>query len=386
MSGSHAFLACSFADTWVYCAGAPMLAQQYPEDETQDTLEGEAAHWIVSSVLESYLPESIEPLGIANSMVGQEAPNGILIDEDMVDAARVMIDDVLRVAQEYGCLGNLHIEEHIGGGIFNDLNDGTPDCWVFVPDVNLLILWDFKYGHGGVPGDSWQNKNYIAGILKKIDVPDTSITVTMAVVQPRCYDGKGPIKRVTTLASDLRADFNLMEAQANKALTVDPGVTSGNHCHYCPARHSCSAAQHAAMKAVDVSKSSIPVELSNDGISFELSLLSRAIKAMQDRYDAVYTLGEARAKSGQRIPGYSLESSTGNRRFEGDVDKIIFTGTQLGLKMTQAPKLITPTQLDKQLKELGVDGTVITEYIKRPNKGVKLTPFNFEETIKGFKS
>ena len=195
MSGAHSFLAASAAEVWVHCAGHPLMASMYPEEDTIESKEGEASHWVVSSVLSDLR-------NTPQSMIGKECPdNNIVINEDMAECAKLMIDDVLSVLSEVECgLVRLHIEERIEIiPSVHQLNGGTPDAWVFNDETSTLHLWDYKYGHKDVPADSWQNKNYVAGILDILANRDESIdvwaiNVVMKIVQPRSYNDEGPIK------------------------------------------------------------------------------------------------------------------------------------------------------------------------------------------------
>lgn len=398
MSGVHSFLAPSSADVWVYCAGAPLLSSMYPEQETLDTQEGEASHWGVSSVLESYLPDAVDALAMPASFISVEAPNGIIISEEMMDCATVMIEDVLHVCQEFGLLSNLHIEERMTIASIHELNGGTPDVWAYDDQTRTIHLWDYKYGHKDVLADSWQNKNYLAGIIDRLDIDghyDQQTNVVMKIVQPRSYHSDGPIKEHRCMASDLRADFNLLRSQAAKAVTSEPGVISGAHCRYCPARHTCPAAMSAAASAVDCAMSAVPADLTDDGLSFELALLDRGSKAIEHRYAAIKEEAIRRIEKGASILGYGTEPGLGNRKFNSATDEIKLIGDGLGIEMVVPEKLITPAQFDKALVavnkerkaagEEAIDKTVMNAYIDRPTTGIKLVPANETLAVKSFR-
>jgi len=404
MSGVHSFLAASFADLWAYCAGAPLLASMYPERDTLDAQEGEAAHWVVSEVLGSFKYDTTDDRDnftiSSNSLIGTETHlGGIIISEEMVECADVMIDDVLSVCQEHGLLGEMHIEERMSEiRTIHQLNGGTPDLWIWAEKLMTLFLWDYKHGHLDVKADSWQNKNYVAGILEQLDIDGLTaqtVNVVMKIVQPRSYHEDGPIKECRCMASDLRGDFNILRAQAEKAVTSEPGVMSGNHCRYCPARHTCPAAMGAAASAVDYAMSAVPVDLTDDGLSFELALLERGIKAIEHRYAGIKEEAISRIGNGGAVSGYGTKTGQGNRVFSKATDEIKMIGESVGVEMVVPEKLITPAQFDQQLIKVNrerkaageevIDKTVMTSYIDRPTTGIKLVPASDTLAVKTFK-
>lgn len=394
---THSFLAPSSADVWVHCAGNPLMSSIYPDADTIEAQEGEASHWVVSEVLKSYTAQLVIPSFLLDATCPE---NGIIINADMIECAEVMIDDVLSVCQEYGLLQHLHIEERMEIPSISSLNGGTPDAWAFDIKNMHLHLWDYKYGHKDVQADSWQNKNYIAGILDilKIDgYTDQQIDVTMKIVQPRSYNDQGPVKEYRCSASDLRGEFNLLRSQATLAETSEPGVISGNHCRYCRARHACPSARSAASSAVDYAMSAIPMELSDDGVSFELALLERGMKAIEHRHAAIKEDAINRIeKKGASIRGYGITSGVGNRKYNSTPpDEIAVIGESVGIEMYKPRELITPAAFDKQLAAVNkkrkaegdeaIDKAVINDYLVRPSTGMKLVPSNETQAIKAFK-
>jgi len=278
----------------------------------------------------------------------------------------------------------------------HQLNGGTPDCWIYLPTLNLLVLWDYKFGHLDIAADSWQNKNYIAGILDLLNLVDTEVNVTMKIVQPRSYNADGPVKEHHCNASELRADFNLLESQAILATTSEPGVQSGPHCRYCSARHACPAARQSASASVDYAMSAIPNELTDEGLSFELALLERGMKAIELRYaglkaDAISRLN----REGANISGYSIEMGQGNRRFNRPVEEVAPVGDLIGIPLLTDPKLITPAQFDQKLVAVNkqrradgvepIDKSVLDSYIERPTTSMKLVPSDKTLAVRTFR-
>lgn len=350
------------------------------EDDSPEAVEGEAVHWLIETALKG------------GSLAGlHQAPNGVVLTREMYECAEVMIDDV-------GETSGLHVEELLQIHSIHDLCEGTPDAWRFDADEQHITLWDYKHGHKDVPADSWQNVCYVAGVLDKVGAngyEEQQIRITMKIVQPRCFTSDGPIKEYTCTASDLRARFNILIHQAAKALEPEPGVKSGDHCRYCPARHSCGAARKAAYAAVDYADSALPETMTPDAISFEIGLLTRAAEAIKHRMTGIEGLALAKANQGQLIPGYIVENGKGKRRFTVELDELAVLGELVGVDMTATPKAITPAEFDRRIKRVNtgrklnnldpIDTSVINTYIETPDTGQKLKRSDDSRVIKAFK-
>lgn len=72
----HAPLPPSSAARWVQCGRSPSLEAAFPQEDTDATREGTAAHWVLSELLGDRMVE-----------VGQLDPNGTPVDRDMILAA-----------------------------------------------------------------------------------------------------------------------------------------------------------------------------------------------------------------------------------------------------------------------------------------------------------
>lgn len=72
----HAPLPPSSAARWVQCGRSPSLEAAFPQEDTDATREGTAAHWVLAEVLAGRRPE-----------VGQLDPDGTPVDRDMILAA-----------------------------------------------------------------------------------------------------------------------------------------------------------------------------------------------------------------------------------------------------------------------------------------------------------
>src|SRR3569832_347868 len=72
----HAFLPPSGAGAWVECAAWPSMNSKYPRPDDDATLEGNAAHWVF---VELFFARVVS--------VGQVAPNGVVLTEEIIEGA-----------------------------------------------------------------------------------------------------------------------------------------------------------------------------------------------------------------------------------------------------------------------------------------------------------
>ena len=84
IEAEHSPIAPSSADIWMNCPGSvAMQAAQPPEEETEESREGTAAHWLLEQIL---LKLTVPADAIA--------PNGVPINDEMRAAVRELVDDV----------------------------------------------------------------------------------------------------------------------------------------------------------------------------------------------------------------------------------------------------------------------------------------------------
>lgn len=375
---SHSILPPSSAGVWSQCAGSVLMGTLHPEPETEDTRAGDAAHWVVAESLLSFKPDA-SGVKLPPEFVDTEAPNGVIITAEMAEAAHVMVDDVLGVCQEHGLLRTLKIEERLPIPRIHSQQFGTPDAWAYDENSRVYYLWDFKYGHLNIPADSWQNRNYAAGIMGDA-MPDDRIRMT--IVQPRSYHSDGPVKSINVRCGDLRGHWNQLEAQAALAMTPAPPLVSGPHCRYCPARHACPAARNAAASAIDyVTQTTVPEVLSDDGLAFELMLLERAADMLKHRKTALDEEAIRRLHDGRSVPGFGIKNGQGNRVWSGSLDEVVGLAGAIGLDpdaVMKPAEPITPAKFEQLIKianrnrEEKIDTKILATYTQRPDIGLKL--------------
>lgn len=373
MSAGHAVLAPSFAPVWSKCSGAVTMAAMYPEDtESESARWGTAAHELASKMIHT---QARGRVGYPDRsvVVGTMSNNGVVIDDEMFDAAEVYADDVTTVMIETGVFGGPHWgnEDRLEMPRIHELNWGTCDHWIFAQKQGVLWVWDAKFGFEIVePFENQQAINYVCGILDKLDISglaDQHIEVRIRIAQPRAFHRDGPIREWSVQASDLRAYFNILSTQAHESLGVDAKTTPGSHCKHCPGRHACTSAQRYAMAGIDYIGRPLPDELSPEAIGIELANLMRAEKAIEYRKTGLEAQARALIVKGHRIPFFSVEQSIGREKWTKPIEEIALLGDLLGIDLRKQD-VVTPNQARK----LGIDASVIKDYADHPVTGFKL--------------
>lgn len=368
----HARLAPSSGERWVNCPGSVVMQERYPEsEESEAAREGTASHWVGAAILEHARG------GVRSeyqNFIGQTAPNGIILTEEMVEAADVYASDVLSTCNDIDDIESLFIETKTKILRIHPAHCwGTPDCWFYDADKGILYVWDYKYGHRIVdPYDNWQLILYILGVLgllfPKNDEPD--VIVCMKIVQPRSYHHEGPVREWRFRTENLRGYVNRLENSAENALSDDPRTAAGLWCRDCTGRHVCDTLQRAAMSAVDIMGDVSAYELSPTAMGIELSILDRAVKLASYRLDGLKTQAIETVKSGELVMGWGVEQGKGRQKWDKSSDEVFSLGDLMGTELRKAPEAITP----KQAIKAGMDKALIDTYSSTPLTGLKLVP------------
>lgn len=358
---AHAILAPSAAARWVACAGSVALAALFPETESgEEAREGEAAHWAAFEILHA------SPVA-----VGQVAPNGYVLTEEMIEGAQEYADAIDKeLAERQLTRAVLVVERRVNIFHIHAQNWGTPDCWFYDPVRKTLVMFDFKFGHRMIEVfECWQLVDYVAGVAVELGLDDLTNAVKMVIVQPRSFHRDGPVREWLTRLSDLRAQINILTMAAERALEPGAKCTPNPECEYCPARHACEAVQHSAYRAVALSKGSTPLVLSPAAVGLELRTLEAAEQALAARISGLKAQAVALFKGGAQVPGWAMVPTSGREAWREDkpLAELLQLGTLFGIDLAK-PAAITPTQARKK----GMPEEVIAQYAGKPSRGLAL--------------
>lgn len=373
---SHSRFAPSSMSRTVACSGWVKMSEGIEEIETEDARQGEAVHWVGESMLNSLKTSEVRVT--SHDWIGQTSPNGVVITEDMYDAAYTYYIDVAKLVNETGTLQSMYAETTLAMPEIHQDCWGTPDCFVWDEKTLTLYVWDLKYGHRSVVAyENWQLLAYALGALHIFTNGDpltdrSNIKIKLNVVQPRCFDGQGPYRRWETDSHQLRAYVNNMN-DACIAVDHNPICTVGPHCRDCPGAFRCSALLNASAGSIDLSYQPTKREMTNEGLVYELGLLEIALDALKNRQSALEADAEQRLRQGTRIPGLIMTDTFGREGYKLPDDQIIAMGELMGMDFRKPATAITPNQARQLMKKNNVDPAVINDYTIKSKTGSKLT-------------
>lgn len=364
VKAAHSILAPSSAHIWMQCAASVRMQLPYADDPpTPEAAEGDAAHWLA-------LQTCTTPRN-TREWLGMTAPNGVKIDQDMIDGAELF-------AEVCG-VGATH-EKHVPIVGIHPVCAGTPDARHVTP--RKLRMLDYKYGHRFV--EVFENPQLVAYTLGVIETelggvcPDE---VEFTVVQPRAYHPKGPVQSWTYTPAEFRALVARMHKAAHAAVSMsgvphpNAPATTGPECRDCKARHECTLFQSVAARIVDAeAQRTERFNLPPAQLGAELGYLDEAIQRLKARRDGLAIQAEDHMKHGRAVQGYCMEPGRSNLMWKDDVsvDEVALLGATLGAGLVADVKLLTPTQALAALKRRALDGAMLDAYTHRPRGAMSL--------------
>lgn len=364
MEAAHSILPPSGAAAWRLCAMWVAMNQAYPQPDTPESMEGHAAHWVFAEMLAGR--------AVCEGLI---APNGVVVTEEMVEGAELVVDTV-RARIPAGT--PLHVEERVAIARIHRQCFGTPDIWAFF-GATLEVI-DYKFGHRFV--DEYENDQgiaYTAGIIDHLadlmqkggGLLDQVIKVNFTVIQPRCFYKGAPVRTWSVLASDLRGHINQLAGAAERALMPNPPAVTNSECRDCPGRHACPALQQAAYSDAEFATRSSPVELAPAAASLELRMMEHALNRLQSRVEGMREAVLTYIRQGHAVPWHRAEQGYGRTQWTIPAEQVVAMGSLMGVDLSK-PGVKTPKQAIKS----GVDEAVIKAYSISPLGSLKPVPNN----------
>jgi len=359
----------SAAGQWLNCPGSVAMSAQFPEEDSEASRNGTASHHAAYVALSNggHLPPA-----------GTVAPNGVIIDMEMIDAAGVYVMAV----KSHINTSIIHLEKKMMIPYIHPTEcGGTPDCWYYNPREKELHVWDYKYGY--ILVEPWENMQaicYVAGALDyvadSIKMPigllDQQTTVIIHIVQPRPFHVAGPVREWRVNAADLRGYFNRLQTSAKAALGPNPQCITGSWCKFCSARHACIPAQKAALFAIEYSDVAATCVLSPEALAIELRTMERAADAIKYRLTGLQEQAIGLLKKGQMVPGYGLQMGYGRKSWVKPAAEVLALGMLMGIDLAKPLEAVTPAQA----KKAGIPADLIDAYSQVGETGISLVQSN----------
>jgi hypothetical protein len=260
---------------------------------------GTAAHEMIEMCLRTEHP--------AEATMDLTASNGIQVDQEMVDAISLYLEDVRAHP-----MCEVLIEWPVSVPQIHPSLSGTLDAARYDRSRNRVIIWDYKHGRRFVPAEwNFQLICYSLGLINHFRI-EHDVEFEFRIVQPRCFDGDGPIRSWVTSTSELMPIYEQLRVKAHEALNGTPTLTTGDHCRYCPAVGVCSAARTASYNILEFVDQAFSVdEMSDAEVGYEYDILDRALKIIKSRRDALADDVRHRVESGSAATGYGIGRGRG---------------------------------------------------------------------------
>lgn len=374
-ASEHARLAPSSAHIWVECPGSvAMQAAQPPEEETDESREGTAAHWL--------LCQTLRKIAVPDDAV---ADNGVPINEEMREAIKEIVTDVTDTLKNCAPGDYFQNEARVFAHNFiHPDNDGTPDVYFIQRSRKTVHIWDFKYGHRFVDVyRCWQLVDYAACIVESEKIDDwEDWTFTFTIAQPRCYvrdELGGTLREWYTSGRELTPLFDALRAAAHAAMQPGAHCRTGAHCLDCKAAWDCEANQRMGGACVDLIHAQQPLGMDNAAIGLEAKVLAEAMARVKARLAILETKALAAIERGENVPWHKLDWSkprvVWDKAKQAEAAQIC---AMFGLPVELGVALPTPTECIKQ----GVDAAVIKPYTFQASPAKKLARTNQASAVK----
>ena len=356
MPGAHAKLSPSSAKRWMVCPGSVNLPQE-PDTTSAFAEEGTVAHWVA----EQCLLTGDDP----TAYIGKKCPE-VESDIDITDSMAVYVSEYLAYCKQVGGENPIYTQVE---GKFEIISEhdiwGTSDYTVMEDEETLHVV-DLKYGQGVqvyAEGNE-QLMLYAYGALQEVQMLGYNPSyVRIHIAQPRKSHWDYAIY-------SSKAIENFIEGVRKSAEVIksgDKNCNPGEWCKWCKATLACSALKD---KAEEYAKKTFEDDWHND-IS-ALSEIYRLKEPVENFLKSVESKLEELLLAGQKSDGVKLiKGRPGNRKWNKGAEDV------LGLYLSEdvifdAPKLLSPSKMEKLLKAEKVTLDDIKETWTRPEAKPKL--------------
>lgn len=362
------------ANDWMRCLGAAQARNLFPaldSEPSESKLEGRACHEAAQQLLERWRKGGVLDF---SGIVGSLSKDGIVITQELFDAAYEYVNDVAKFCDFNFLNKELRIEQRVDLSRWLPGWYCIPDAWVYDASSNTLMVWDAKFGHSLVePFENWQLLIGAFGIIQALDIPEPvrqAVKLDLRVIQPRGLHRDGSIRKWFVTADRVAHYWNELHRRLPIVTGESPPTTFGPQCKNCSARANCDTLLRVGYEGIDFAGKLQTHKLTGHNLGVDLKLLRRAQKAIEYRLSGLEEQAIHEIKAGKAVTFYTAQQSKGRERWKKDVPhaEVIMMGDLLGIDIRKPVELDTPSQVRKK----GIDESVIAEYSETPLTGLKL--------------
>lgn len=344
---AHDKYGCSNASRWLACPGSVAQAAGQESRPSRYAVEGTVAHEVAAAALAgAALPEAVPVCNRCNDLIVGGAcrdcgGNEYTLDREMPQylAEYVAFIASLRASHEI-----LHeeIECRIQSRRWPD-HGGTVDYYALYRDEQQRVwlhVVDLKYGRGIVVASegNTQLQCYLNLALERW--PNV-VHLRATIVQPRAGD-----LPVTVEVS--RRELVDLDVRIADAYLDSEALQAGDHCRWCPALATCTAAQSQVVEVLTSLDAEPEADFARRG-----DMLARwleLVPAMRHAITEIPRLAMAHLQIGGEISGWKPVQTFAHRSWVGDPEVVADALLGLGVQEDDLweRKLVSPTQLEKR--------------------------------------
>jgi hypothetical protein len=369
MSERHAVISPSKLHRIVKCPGSVVLCKPYEgKPPRPSAAEGTAGHWVawVNALVNMGKME-------AALKVGDKTPNGLAIDQDMLDGADLYVEaleDFDGTAETWVDIPRIHAE-----------CGGTPDFWQWNPVTKILRVTDYKYGRRYVEVfEIEQLCAYAAGLMDQLGLHDQDVIVELMIVQPRCYHPDGPVRTWRASAALLRAVINQCASAAEEALGPNPRTKTGPHCIDCEAAADCKTLHIAGQAVLEFAGSVEAMSCTADEVGVRLAQINEGLDILRALRDGLEEQALSMIRTGKNVTNWGTGTTKPREIWNAPISTIKGIGLMYGVPLTEEVAAMTPKQAIKRK----IPETVIRKVSMIPTGTIKLIADDTKRTRKIF--
>lgn len=322
----------SQAERFFACHGSTnLLARVSVREESKWAKEGTDAHYVLEHALRNGFRRAKEAHDDSDLWMFPLNTN----DNYFYFSVQVALDYVYSILDEYpDAEMSLEQEVNVPCPSAPGEADGYNDIRIWIPNIKLLYVIDFKHG-AGITKAAFGNKQllqYGAGIVYHMaEKPEQTI---LTIIQPRAFHPDGATREYEVTEFDLLNYLDEMDQaiaanlREDAVLTVDDNGRTTDHCRFCDAKTICPAretkalavANNAFRTVYDVKAPMLPTinEIDIDRLGFIRMYGPLLRKWLDDVDQHILEL----AKAGHHIPGTKLVEAQAKRQWYGDLDDV----------------------------------------------------------------